>query len=423
MIAVFSVGCFMYISNLKLIKGMLYMTKFYTNFNLFNGVEAEIVSDSWMEVDEESGKVTRIGHGTKKVSGENIDLKGKYVMPGLINVHTHIMMNPLTNKLEYLSETEVAYQALKNLKELLKSGVTYIRDCGCAFDVDIKLAKLQNEGIFDGTEIMPSGRPMSMTGGHGDFVEGWDGETTWGYLTDSPDDMRKAVRQAFKIGAKNIKLMATGGVMSATDQIDDIELSLEELKTAVEEAHSKHMTVSAHAEGEKGIHNAVLAGVDSIEHGSYVSDEDIELMLAQGTFLTPTLIAAYTIPKYGKGKLPQYMLDKASAFMDKYFERIGAAIKAGVKISFGTDAGTPFNGFKDTTFELELLTSVGASNEQALFAATKNAAELLHIDKEYGSLEVGKYADFIVLDADPLENIKAVQQEDKSVYKKGIKKF
>ncbi|GAJ26274.1 aryldialkylphosphatase related protein [Liquorilactobacillus sucicola DSM 21376 = JCM 15457] len=333
------------------------------------------------------------------------------------------MMNPLTNKLEYLSETEVAYQALKNLKELLKSGVTYIRDCGCAFDVDIKLAKLQNEGVFDGTEIMPSGRPMSMTGGHGDFVEGWDGETTWGYLTDSPDDMRKAVRQAFKIGAKNIKLMATGGVMSATDQIDDIELSLEELKIAVEEAHSKHMTVSAHAEGEKGIHNAVLAGVDSIEHGSYVSDEDIELMLAQGTFLTPTLIAAYTIPKYGKGKLPQYMLDKASAFMDKYFERIGAAIKAGVKISFGTDAGTPFNGFKDTTFELELLTSVGASNEQALFAATKNAAELLHIDKEYGSLEVGKYADFIVLDADPLENIKAVQQEDKSVYKKGIKKF
>ncbi len=245
-----------------------------------------------------------------------------------------------------------------------------------------------------------------------------------GYLTDSPDEMRASVRQAFKKGAKNIKLMATGGVMSATDQIDDIELSLPELKTAVEEAHSKHMTVAAHAEGEKGIHNAVLAGgVDSVEHGSYVSDEDIELMIKQGTFLTTTLIAAYTIPKYGEGKLPQYMLDKANAFMDKYFERIGAAIKAGVKISFGTDAGTPFNGFKDTSFELELLTRVGATNAQALFAATKNAAELMHIDNEYGSLAAGKYADFIVLDTDPLADIKAVQQEDKGVYKKGVKQF
>ncbi|WP_057896484.1 metal-dependent hydrolase family protein [Liquorilactobacillus oeni] len=399
------------------------MTKLFTNFNLFDGSKAKITPGSWMEVDEKSGKILHIGSGEKQADVENVDLKGKYVMPGLINVHTHIMMNPITNKLEYLSEAEVTYQALKNLKELLKSGVTYIRDCGCAFDVDVKLAKLQKEGVFAGTEIMPSGRPMSMTGGHGDFIEGWDGETTWGHLTDSPDEMRKAVRQAFKIGAKNIKVMATGGVMSATDQIDDTELSLEELKTAVEEAHSKHMTVAAHAEGERGIHNAVLAGVDSIEHGSYVSDEDIELMLKQGTFLTPTLIAAYTIPKYGKGKLPQYMLDKASSFMDKYFERIGAAIKAGVKISFGTDAGTPFNGFKDTSFELELLTGVGASNEQALFAATKNASELLHIDSEYGTLETGKYADFIVLDTNPLADIKAVQQDDKGVYKKGVKKF
>ncbi|KRL98714.1 metal-dependent hydrolase family protein [Liquorilactobacillus satsumensis] len=399
------------------------MTKLFTNFNLFDGAEAETKAASWMEVDEKSGKIVQVGRGDAPVRGEKIDLKGKYVMPGLINVHTHIMMNPQTNKLEYLSETEVAYQALQNLKELLKSGVTYIRDCGCAFDVDIKLAKLQSQGVIGGTEIMPSGRPMSMTGGHGDFTEGWDGETTWGYLTDSPDEMRASVRQAFKKGAKNIKLMATGGVMSATDQIDDIELSLPELKTAVEEAHSKHMTVAAHAEGEKGIHNAVLAGVDSVEHGSYVSDEDIELMIKQGTFLTTTLIAAYTIPKYGEGKLPQYMLDKANAFMDKYFERIGAAIKAGVKISFGTDAGTPFNGFKDTSFELELLTRVGATNAQALFAATKNAAELMHIDNEYGSLAAGKYADFIVLDTDPLADIKAVQQEDKGVYKKGVKQF
>lgn len=346
-------------------------------------------------------------------------------MPGLIDVHTHMMMDPLGNKLEYLSETEVTTLALHNLKELLQAGVTYIRDCGCAFDTDIKLAKIAAEGpcAVEGPQIMASGRPMSMTGGHGDFIEGWDGSQTWGYLTDSEDDMRKAVRKAFKNGAKNIKVMATGGVMSATDQIDDIELSLEELKVAIQEAHSKHMTVAAHAEGDIGIHNAVLAGVDSIEHGSYVTDEDIELMIKQGTYLTPTLIAGYTIPKYGEGKLPQYMVDKAKDFLEKYFERIGVAIKAGVKLSFGTDSGTPFNRFKDVPFELELMTQVGATNYQALYAAGKSAAELLKIDDEYGTLEAGKYADFLVLNSDPLADIKAVQQEDKGVYQHGVQKF
>ncbi|KGH87820.1 amidohydrolase [Oenococcus oeni S12] len=395
----------------------------YLNFNLFDGNKSQIQRNSSFTIDDSSGKIVRVGHQKDQNTEKQIDLHGKYVMPGLINAHTHIMMSPQTNKLEYLSEAEITFTALNNLKELLRSGVTYIRDCGCAFDVDIKLARLQQEGRLKGTEIMPSGRPMSMTGGHGDFIEGLDGETRWGYLTDSSDEMRKAVRTAFKHGAKNIKVIATGGVMSSTDQIDDTELSEEEIRTAVEEAHSKHMTVAAHAEGARGIHNAILAGVDSVEHGSYVTDEDIESMLKQGTYLTSTLIAAYVIPKYGEGKLPQYMLDKTNSFIETYFKRIGAAVKAGVKLSFGTDAGTPFNDFKATPFELQLLTEVGASNEQALFAASKNNSELLNIDNDYGTLENNKYADFLVLDENPLEDIKAVQQSDKEVYKKGVRVY
>ncbi|KRK90851.1 metal-dependent hydrolase family protein [Companilactobacillus futsaii] len=394
----------------------------YKNFKLFDGNEFKIQEDAWFVVDNESGKIAKLGFKESPDMENAVDLKNKYVMPGLVNAHTHIMMNPQTNKLNYLSEAEVTFTALKNLKELLKSGVTYVRDCGCAFDVDIKLSRLQNEGQLDGTEIMPSGRPMSMTGGHGDFTEGLDGETTWGNLVDSQDEMRKAVRREFKLGAKNIKVMATGGVMSATDQIDDTELTEEEIATAVEEAHSKHMTVAAHAEGANGIHNAVVAGVDSIEHASYITDEDIEQVLKKGIYVSPTLIAAYTIPEYGEGKLPQYMLDKANAFIKDFYERIGACVKAGVKLTLGTDAGTPFNGFKDTAKELELLTTVGATNEQAL-SASVNSAKLMGIDDEYGTLEVGKVADFLVLDNDPVADVKAVQQVDKEVYKKGVKAF
>ncbi len=404
--------------------GMIRTETMYKNFKLFDGETPEIQNDAWFVVDSEKGEITDLGFGADTPKSDKVvDLEDKYVMPGLINAHTHIMMNPISNKLNYLSEAEVTFTALQNLKELLKTGVTYIRDCGCAFDVDIKLAKLQAEGQLDGTEIIPSGRPMSMTGGHGDFTEGLNGETTWGNLVDSEDEMRKAVRQEFKLGAKNIKVMATGGVMSATDQIDDTELTESEIAVAVEEAHSKHMTVAAHAEGANGIHNAIVAGVDSVEHGSYITDEDIQLMLKQGTYLTPTLIAAYTIPEYGEGKLPQYMIDKANSFIDTFFKRIGVAIKAGVKITLGTDAGTPFNGFKDVPYELELLTKVGATNTQALFASSQNSAKLLGIDDKYGTLKKGKVADFLVLNDDPVADVRAVQQTDKSVYKKGVKVF
>lgn len=402
------------------------MDKLFFNCNLFDGTNTTLFKDAWFVVNSK-GRISNYGtseppHNIVK----KIDLNGKYVMPGLINAHTHIMMYPITNKTEYLTETEITVQALHNLELLLKSGQTYIRDCGCAFNVDIQLARLsQNNGLFNFKipEIMPSGRPLSMTGGHGDFTEGIDGCSTWGYLTDSPNEVRKAVRNAFKLGAKNIKVMATGGVMSATDQIDDTELSLEELKMAVTEAHSKHMTVAAHAEGGVGIHNAVMAGVDSIEHGSYISDEDITIMKKQGTFLVPTLIAAWTIAEYGEGKLPQYMLDKTKAFIEEYFKNIEKAIKNGVKFAFGTDAGTPFNKFEEAPYELQLLVQNGATNFQALQAAGKLSSELLGIDADYGTLELGKFADFLVLDDNPLIDVKAVQQNNKQVYKKGHRMF
>lgn len=262
------------------------MTTLYRNANVFQGTSDQLLKNAWFTVND-AGRIEDIGTGDAPQADATTDLGGQYVMPGLINAHTHIFMNSITNKLYHITETEGTLQALENLRSSLKSGQTYIRDCGCIFNIDIKLNNNRAQHPFIGPNIMPSGRPMCITGGHADFVEGENGETTWGHLVDSTDEMRHAVRLNFKEGAQNIKVMSTGGVMSATDRIDDTELTVAEMKTAVEEAHSKHMTVTAHAEGGNGIHNAILAGVDSVEHGSYVSGDDIQLMLKQGTYLTP----------------------------------------------------------------------------------------------------------------------------------------
>jgi imidazolonepropionase-like amidohydrolase len=400
-------------------------TRVFTNAHLFDGATAETRSGSWLAVDTETGKIVDLGQGTAPTGDETVDLGDDFIMPGLINVHTHTMMNAINNKVSLLTEAEVTVNSLTNLRRLLQTGVTYVRECGSAFSVDTKLRALQLTGTlgYPAPGIVPSGRPMSITGGHGDFLMGARAETTWGHLVDSPDEMRQAVREEFRAGARNIKLMATGGVMSEADEIDDTELTVEEMRVAVEESHAKSRTVCAHAEGAEGIHNAIVAGVDSIEHGSLITDEDAELMKRNGQYLTPTLIAAWGIKEYGAGRIPEYMMRKTEAFVDDYFEHIGRAARIGVKISFGTDAGTPFNDFTDTPFELQLYTQVGISNEDALFAAGRNSAELLHIDDEYGTLEPGKYADFLVLDADPLADVAAVAQTDKQVYQHGERVF
>lgn len=285
------------------------MSTIYYNASIFDGKNEEITRDAWFEVTD--GRIAQIGTGKpSKKAEKNIDLKGKYVTPGLINAHTHMMMNPVTNKLEYLSETEVTATAIQNLRDLLESGVTYIRDCGCAFNTDIKLRNFAKEHDLEAPGIIASGRPMSMTGGHGDFKEGADGEIDWSYLTDSPDEMRKSVRTALKIGADNIKVMATGGVMSAGDNIDDTALTPAEMRVAVEEAHHKGKKVAAHAQGNSGIQNALDAGVDSIEHGIYVDEKQADYMVKNNVYLVPTLNAAASISKYGRDKLPSYMIRK-----------------------------------------------------------------------------------------------------------------
>jgi len=396
------------------------MNKTFIHAQIFNGVTDQIQLNSYFTVNEQ-GHITALGTGVPETNVDIVtDLHNQYVMPGLINAHTHIMMDPYSNRGSYLSETEVTFRALKNLKALLHDGVTYIRDCGCAFGVDVKLENLQHMGLLGGTEIYSSGRPMTIIGGHGDSPEGIDGESNMGHLVSSIDDMRKAVRENFKLGTNNVKVMATGGVMSSTDEVDDTELTEAEIRVAVEEAHSKHMTVASHAQGHRGIQLSIEAGVDSIEHGIYIDEQQVAYMKAHDIYLVPTLNACDSIDQHGAGKIPAYMLRKNNLVKQDFYRNMTMALKAGIKFAVGTDAGTPFNSFATgTTEELALLVKLGLTPYQALLGTTQNAAHLLRIADHYGSLAVGKVADFLVLNANPLADITAVQQPDKRVYKKG----
>lgn len=391
----------------------------FTNFTLFDGRSPHNEPHSWFIVDDATGKITNRGTGKMPDTTHWINLEGQYVMPGFINVHTHISSDPATfDGGRDRSETETAVMAYQNLQALLKSGVTFIRGCGNSYDVDIKLKRMREKGLLKKTPgIMPSGRTFSMTGGHGDHPHST-------YLVDSPDEVRKAVRQGLKNGSELIKLMATGGVMTPGDFMADPQLSINEMKAGVTEAHHKGKRAAAHAEGNPGIQNALDAGVDSIEHGFYVTEQEAEQMIKQGTYLTPTLVAEWAIPEYGEGTLPKWEIMKAADALDDTYENLSRAFKMGVKITCGTDAGTPFNTFDKTGKEMELLTTkLGMSPVEAYQCSSINSAELCQIQDEYGTLEVGKYADFQVLAEDPLANVEAVQQTDKQVYLHGKREF
>ena len=391
--------------------------KTFFNFTLFDGTNDQNDADAWFTVDTETGRLVNRGHGTPEATDEQVDLNGQYVMPGFFNVHTHVSANPLALNGSDDSESETAVFAWTNLQALLKSGVTYVRGCGNDYDVDVKLKKLQKSGQLPHTpHMLTSGKAFSMTGGHGDSPHG-------GHAVDSPDEMRKAVRTAFKNGAESIKVMATGGVMTPNDFMEDAQLSVAEMHVAVEEAHHKRRVVAAHAEGNPGIQNALDAGVDSIEHGFYVNEQEAHQMVQQGTYLTPTLIAEWVIPEFGKGELPDWEVKKAADALDDTYVNMRRAFKLGVKFTCDTDAGTPYNGFDKTPEEFGLLTKLGMTPAQAYQCSSLNSAQLLGVADDYGTLEVGKFADFQVLKNDPLADTANVVQADKQVYLGGHREF
>jgi imidazolonepropionase-like amidohydrolase len=356
-----------------------------------------------------------------------IDLTGRTVLPGLIDAHVHLSMSlgPGWEMAPVKSgAADAAILATVNASRTLRAGFTTVRNLGDRAGETVALRNAIDGGIVEGPHVLTARAMLSMTGGHGDWTNAFQpgvviqgpGDEATG-VCDSPDACRAMVRLQVKYGADVIKISATGGVLSAGDAIGARQFSTPELEAIVAEAHALGRKVAAHAHGTDGIEAAVRAGVDSIEHGSILDDEAVRLMKEHGTWLVPTLLAGETVEIRGKsGGLPAWAVDKALAvrpLMEGSFRR---AVKAGVKVAFGTDSGVSEHG--RNAREFELMVGAGMPPMDAIVAATLNAATLLGVAGDRGTIEAGKRADLVVVAGDPLADI-GVLARPVAVFKDG----
>jgi imidazolonepropionase-like amidohydrolase len=327
-------------------------------------------------------RIERIAANDERLDAGHV-LEAAAVTPGLINAHVHLEFSGEPDIGVTVLTTPIAKTLLAaaNARRSLEAGVT-----------TVELRDAIAKGVHAGPRIVPAGRALCMTGGHGHFIGGRE--------TDGPWDARKAVREQLKAGAECIKLIATGGVLTKGAVPGQDQLTQEEMHAAIVEAHTHGMRVAAHAIGTNGIKNALRAGVDSIEHGHLLDDEAIELFRASNAFLVPTIAAVSCIvERASDGEQPDYVVRKATALYAAMRENITRAYRAGVAIAGGSDAGTPYNYHENYAYEVELMNTVlGMTPNEALHAATQTAGRLLAVDA--GVIEAGRPADLLLLDGD-----------------------
>jgi imidazolonepropionase-like amidohydrolase len=348
-----------------------------------------------------------------------LDAFGGYILPGLIDAHVHIMMEGVDiPKIMATPFSLNFFKAIDHMRRTVDAGITGVRDAGGA-DLGVKQAVEQRLVVGPRLQISVTG--LSITGGHGD---GWMPSgmvfnlwTTYPGMPhgicDGVGEVRKTVREVLRAGADVIKVSTTGGVLSPTDHPEFTQFTVEELKAIVQEAaYRRGVKVMAHAQGAEGIKNAVRAGIHSIEHGIYLDDEAIELMLEKGTFLVPTLLAPLAVVEIAeeKGTMPEYGLRKAKETIDVHRESIAKAYRAGVTIAMGTDAAVSPHG--TNLRELGLMCDIGLTPMESIVATTKTAAECLGWCNRLGTVEAGKLADIIVTATNPLADIRSLENVD-----------
>ncbi len=348
-----------------------------------------------------------------------IDAGGGTILPGLIDTHVHMA-------LEFTSLIEMAsmpfslrfFKSTQYMRRTIDAGITTVRDAGGA---DLGMKQAVEQGIITGPRLMISTAPLGITGGHSD---GWMPSGTMMNLfaeypgmpngmCDGVEAVRQRTREVLRAGAEVIKIMATGGVLSPNDHPEFIGFSEDELAVIVAEGKArKGIKVMAHAQGAEGIKMAVRAGIHSIEHGIYLDDEAIELMLEHGTYLVPTLLAPLSVVEKAKssGGIPDYALRKALETIEAHQDSISRAYRAGVTIAMGTDAGVMAHG--TNLRELGLMADVGMSPMEVLVATTRTAAECMGWQDRVGTLEPGKLADVVITRTDPLADLRSLEQTD-----------
>ena len=340
------------------------------------------------------------------VSPENhkIDAAGKFVMPGLINCHTHICMdgNPKIFAGETESTPRIAVKTALSAEKTLKEGITTIRDCGGVAGIDIAIRGMIDDGVISGPRMLVSGKAICMTGGHGH---------RWGCEVDGADEARKAARTQLKAGADQLKVIATGGVLTRGVEPGAPQLTVEEMTAVVEEATKAGTSVGAHAHGNTGIVNAVKAGVKTIEHGTLLDEKAVDLMLEHDVYCTPTFISAQRIYEHGvQGGIPD-SVRKVKEMMAPRSRSLRVAIDKGLKILIGTDAGTFMNyhGMDSMLGQLLILQQEGMTIRDILASATHLNAGALGLADRIGVLAPDMTADMIVVEGDPMTDLHALK--------------
>jgi imidazolonepropionase-like amidohydrolase len=374
------------------------------------------VEDEW---------IAEVGSGLD--GDEVVDASGLTLLPGLFDTHVHVMFGHL-DMWRFL-QTPFSYRfydAIRNLEATLATGITTVRDAGGA---DLGVKQALEDGIIRGPRLQISLTMLSQTGGHGDgwMPSGGTAELFLDYpgmpsqIVDGVDEARRKIRELVRDGADVIKIATSGGVMSPRDSPDQPGFSVEEIEVMVAEATAAGLWVMSHAQAAIGIKNAVRAGVRSIEHGIYLDDEAIALMLERGAYLVPTLVAPTGVLRAAEAgvPIPENVLAKSAAVIEAHRDSFRRAVEAGVKIAMGTDSAITPHG--ENLRELELMAACGMASTDVLVATTRTAAELMGLERELGTIEPGKRADLVAVSGDPFdfadlrERIERVYQDGRLV--------